>query len=598
MASTYVNDLRLEEIGTGEKSGSWGTVTNTNLELIAEAFSYGSEAIADASTHTITVADGSTDEARSLYLKCTGGGQACTVTLAPNTLSKVWIIENATSYTLTFSQGSSGANVAVSAGQVKMIATDGGGASAGIVYDLLADLSVSGDLFVANTLNVAGDTASGDTAAVGYASADGIIVTGQGSTSDVTLKNDADGTVLTIPTGTTNVDIVGDVTASTINADGDTSASDNAAMGYTSAEGLILTGQGSTNDVTIKNDADADVLVIPTGTTNVDIVGVATAATFEPDGDTSSGDNAAIGYTSAEGLILTGQGSTSDVTFKNDADATVFSIPTGTDDILFPDNAKAMFGDGSDLTAHWDGTDAHITVAGTLNIDGSGETMATFVDDGAVTLYHNGTAKLATSSTGVDVSDSSNTQFTVTSTGGIGSIEVGSATSNQAFIDLKTPSSDDFDVRLASNAGGAGGSLAIAGGTFTLSGSGETMATFVDDGAVTLYHDNSVKLATTSSGVTVTGTVTETSDFRLKSNIETIDSALDKINQMRGVYFDKEGVRSLGVIAQEMQSIIPEAVVEDQTEDKYLSVAYSSLTGVLIEAIKELSDKVKELEAK
>ena len=176
MASTYVNDLRLEEIATGEQSGSWGTTTNTNLELIAEAFSYGSEAIADSSTHTITLADGTSDEARSLYLKCTGGGQACTVTLAPNTLSKVWIIENATSYTLTFSQGS-GANVAISASQVKMIATDGAGSGAA-VYDLLADLSVSGDLFVASTLNVAGDTASGDTAAVGYASADGIIVTG------------------------------------------------------------------------------------------------------------------------------------------------------------------------------------------------------------------------------------------------------------------------------------------------------------------------------------------------------------------------------------------------------------------------------------
>lgn len=49
-----------------------GTTTNTNLELIAEAFSYGSEAIANASTHTITVADGTSDEARSLYLKCTG----------------------------------------------------------------------------------------------------------------------------------------------------------------------------------------------------------------------------------------------------------------------------------------------------------------------------------------------------------------------------------------------------------------------------------------------------------------------------------------------------------------------------------------------
>jgi hypothetical protein len=163
----------------------------------------------------------------------------------------------------------------------------------------------------------------------------GAIITGQGSTNDVTLVNDADATVLGIATGTTNVDVVGDLTASTLNADGDTAASDNAAIGYTSAEGIIITGQGSTNDVTIKNDADADVLVIPTGTTNVDIVGVATAASFEPDGDTAAADNAAIGYTSAEGLILTGQGSTNDVTLKNDADGEVFGVPTGTTGVTF-----------------------------------------------------------------------------------------------------------------------------------------------------------------------------------------------------------------------------------------------------------------------
>ena len=58
-----------------------------------------------------------------------------------------------------------------------------------------------------------------------------------------------------------------------IEATGDTAAGDNAAMGYTSAEGLILTGQGSTNDVTIKNDADADVIEIPTGTVNVTMAG-------------------------------------------------------------------------------------------------------------------------------------------------------------------------------------------------------------------------------------------------------------------------------------------------------------------------------------
>ncbi len=70
-----------------------------------------------------------------------------------------------------------------------------------------------------------------------------------------------------------NLDVTGDITGSTLNADGDTSAGDNAAIGYTSTEGLILTGQGSTNDVTVKNDADADVISIPTGTTNVTLAG-------------------------------------------------------------------------------------------------------------------------------------------------------------------------------------------------------------------------------------------------------------------------------------------------------------------------------------
>ena len=382
--ATYVNDLRLKEIGTGESSGTWGSETNTNLELIAEAFSYSStgEAIANASTHTITMADGTSDEARSFYLKCTGGGQACTVTLAPNTLSKVWIIENTTSYTLAFSQGS-GANISVAAGQVKMIATDGAGSGAA-VYDLFTDLSVAGDLLVANTIQPAGDTASGDAAAIGYTGAEGIIITGQGSTSDVTLKNDADGTVFTIPTGTTNVDIVGDVTASTVNADGDTAAGDNAAMGYTAAEGLILTGQGSTNDVTIKNDADADVLTIATGGTNVDVVGDLTAACFIPDGDTSSGDAAAIGYTSAEGLILTGQGSSTDVTIKNDADTTVMSIATGTVQATFAGEVVA----------------ASLDISGNIDVDGTTNLDAVDID-GAVQIDN--TVTVGVDDTGYDV---------------------------------------------------------------------------------------------------------------------------------------------------------------------------------------------------
>ena len=197
----------------------------------------------------------------------------------------------------------------------------------------IATLTASGDVTASGTFNALGDTAASDKAAMGYTAAEGLILTGQGSTNDVTIKNDADADVITIATGGTSVDIVGDVTASTVQANGDTSAGDNAAMGYTAAEGLILTGQGSTNDVTIKNDADADVITIATGATNVDIVGDVTAATVNADGDTSAGDNAAMGYTAAEGLILTGQGSTNDVTIKNDADADVIEIPTGTTNV-------------------------------------------------------------------------------------------------------------------------------------------------------------------------------------------------------------------------------------------------------------------------
>ena len=144
MASSYDNNLRLDEMATGDGSGTWGTTTNTNLTLIGEAFGYATVAIADASTDTLTIPNGTeTDsEPRAMYLKLTGGGQACTVTLAPNTASKVWIIENVTSYTLTFTQGS-GANVAILAGETKMIATDGAGSGA-VVYDVLTDLNLAG----------------------------------------------------------------------------------------------------------------------------------------------------------------------------------------------------------------------------------------------------------------------------------------------------------------------------------------------------------------------------------------------------------------------------------------------------------------------
>jgi hypothetical protein len=163
MASSYVNDLRLNEMATGDASGTWGDTTNTNLELIAEAFSYGTEAITtNADTHTTTIADGASDPGRALYLKYTGTlDSACTITIGPNTVSKVWIVENGTSGSqdIILSQGS-GANITIPAGDTKVVYSDGAGAGAAFVDAFaslsVVDLKVQDDLTVTDTALVTG----------------------------------------------------------------------------------------------------------------------------------------------------------------------------------------------------------------------------------------------------------------------------------------------------------------------------------------------------------------------------------------------------------------------------------------------------------
>ena len=93
---------------------------------------------------------------------------------------------------------------------------------------------------------------------------------------------------------------------------------------------------------------------------------------------------------------------------------------------------------------------------------------------------------------------------------------------------------------------------------------------------------------------TLAGTLTESSDARLKTNINTIDSALDKVTQMRGVTYDRTDfdMSGTGIVAQELERIAPELV---ENNDEYKSVAYTKLTAYLIEAIKELNNEIKEL---
>ena len=107
---------------------------------------------------------------------------------------------------------------------------------------------------------------------------------------------------------------------------------------------------------------------------------------------------------------------------------------------------------------------------------------------------------------------------------------------------------------------------------------------------------NAVTMSGSYTGsFTATGDITAYSDESLKTNIQTIDNALDRVEAVRGVTFDRieDGSTSTGVVAQELLEVLPEAVHTDA--NGVHSVAYGNITGLLIEAVKELSAEVKEL---
>jgi hypothetical protein len=103
-----------------------------------------------------------------------------------------------------------------------------------------------------------------------------------------------------------------------------------------------------------------------------------------------------------------------------------------------------------------------------------------------------------------------------------------------------------------------------------------------------------------SGNLTMAGNVTAYSDGRLKDNVATVANALDLVGQMRGVTYTRKdtGEAGVGVIAQEMLEVLPQVVQQGIGDDDTLSVAYGNLVGVLIEAIKELTARVAELEGK
>jgi hypothetical protein len=366
--ATYVNDLRLKEISTGDESGTWGTSTNTNLELIGEALGYATQQVfgsdADATT---TIADGASDPARAMYFKITSAGSLTatrTCTIAPNTVSRVMFIENATSgsQSIAISQGS-GASVTIAAGKTAVVYLDGAGATAAVV-----DAMSGVDPGVTDTLTevlVAGNTSGGTN--IELSTTDKV----QFRDADIYLNSSVDG----------QLDIVADteiqIAATTIDVNG-TLAFDS------------LKGTGAT---TVTNILDEDNMASDSATA------IATQQSIKAYVDSQVGSFDTLAEVLAQG---------------NTTGGTDLAVSTG-DDITFADSSKAIFGAGSDLQIYHDGGTSVIADVGTgfLALRGDGnvtlqnaagtENKLVASSDGAVTIYYDNAAKLATTATGIDV---------------------------------------------------------------------------------------------------------------------------------------------------------------------------------------------------
>jgi hypothetical protein len=323
--------------------------------------------------------------------------------------------------------------------------------------------------------------------------------------------------------------------------------------------------------------------------------------------------------------------------------AGTFTTGTFTGDVSFGDNDKAIFGAGSDLRIYHDGFHSYIydTGAGDLRIRGvnlqlqsdAGENYLSASNNGAVTLYHDNSAKLATTSTGVDVTGtvtadgltiaSGSNQITL-DTGDqttYGRLDVGHF-SNGTFIGTYagtnaaanvmrfgtsgtermridssgnllagTTSLSGFQVGIVSevNAGGGVYSRQIIGHSNTTN-SGEKYIDF-------LFNGSSIG-SITQSGTTAV-LFNTSSDQRLKENIADADDAGSKVDAIQVRQFDWKADGShqdYGMIAQELQAVAPEAVSGDAGSEEMMGVDYSKLVPMLIKEIQSLRNRVSELE--
>jgi hypothetical protein len=643
--ATYVNDLRLKEIATGDESGTWGTSTNTNLELIAEAFSYGTEVITtNADTHTTTIADGATDPGRSLYLKYTGTlDSACTITIGPNTVSKVWIIENGTSGSqdIILSQGS-GANITIPAGDTKVVYSDGVGAGAAF-FDAFASLSVV-DLKVQDDLTVTGDIDVDGTTNLDVVDIDGAVdmastalVTGvltanggavfneAGADVDFRVESDtvdhalfvqgSDGSVgIGASSPNTKLEVTGDISG-TWTPEATRFVGSQYLTGSDYQLGMKTTMDTRETQIFAKAADTGGYVTIATGTTPSERLRVDGSGNV---GIGISVPTAQLHLSKAGGTLIklgTSQ-NTSEIEARevDSGNSLVFSSNNSTDHLVIDGSGKLLVGSTANL-----GT-ALLNVAGGIDVADSD--------------YPYLKLKLASNESIVEAAGQYQ-NMTVGGTGANAYLRFKTADTERMRIDVSgnvlvgTTAVNATSAKLTVVAGGNGISLSVGNGNvgaYMTNTSGTTAWTpfSFNNNGTTFSQIGSISCTPTATAYNIS------SDYRLKENVVTDWDATTRLKQLKPSRFNfiADADKTVdGFLAHEVQDVVPEAITgaKDAMRDEeyevtpavldddgnvvteavmgtrsvpdYQGIDQSKLVPLLVKTIQELEARITALES-
>ena len=436
-------------------------------------------------------------------------------------------------------------------------------------YDLGSSSQQWRNLHIDGTANI--DSLVADTADINGGTVDGAAIGGNSPSSGAFTSLSASG----------NVDL-GNATSDTITATGRfdsdlVPSTDSArALGTTALRwsNLFIDAATVTDDVSIGGNLEVIGNANITGTltyedvTNIDSVGVVTARSGLV--VSSGGANITGGITGD----LTG-----DVTGNADTATTLATSRT-----------LSISGAGSGSASFNGGANATIS----LTLADSGASAGTYGSATAIPEITVDAKGLITSISTNSVNTTTNLSVTTTTT----SNTIASSSGTNATINEATGSAAGLMSTAHHNKldGIASGATNVSNNNQLTNGAGYITSSGTAALAEGLTGTPNITVGTISCGnITSSGTVTANSDAKLKKNVATVSNALDKVNLLRGVEFDyiADDKHSIGVIAQEVEAVLPDLVEGDETK----SVAYGNLTAVLIEAVKELTSQVNTLKA-